>query len=249
MIIPRWGPKPIQIIFGGTGGLMSYFLGIASHLQKTYPRVQNKDPVYTGISGGSISSLLLALNYPINHFHEKYVLESWKELNKHFTGAIGNFYPKVIPKMNDFLEKNQIQTSSLEGKYYLKASRLKVEGLNWRFEPVLLDQWNSSDDLLHAIQSTANLPILGCGLKDLGIKKEVLYDGALTGSRFDLADLGHLKQNQIPSNLKTIYIHTHIVNKYPWWNYWLWTCDEWHQQLFQRGIDDAQKVEEFKFLK
>jgi len=245
MLLPKWGPKPIQIIFGGSGGLMSYFLGIAKHLQDTYPKVRSKEPVYSAVSGGSIPALLLAYNYPIDRFHDQYVLKMWETLDQSWTGSIGNLHSEAMPLFNRFLNQNKLDPTDLNGKYYLRANRIHYDEstLLPSFEPVILSDWRTHADLLHGLQSTSNLYFLGCGLKSIGIKKEILYDGVLSGSKFDLKDW-----TDVPSNLRTIYIHTHLITEYSWLEHWPWTDVGWHEKLFQKGLKDGETISEFELL-
>lgn len=55
-----------QLVFGGTGGMYNYSLGIASVIQENF-KEELKDTLITGTSGGCFSALVLSLDMDVKN--------------------------------------------------------------------------------------------------------------------------------------------------------------------------------------
>ena len=76
-----------NIVFGGCGGYVTYYMGIAKFIQNNYSLL---DVNFTGSSAGTVPAFLLAINYNI----EKAYIEWFLPWMKKAKGEI--FYLKII---------------------------------------------------------------------------------------------------------------------------------------------------------
>ena len=79
-----------QLVFGGTGGMYNYSLGIASVIQENF-KEELKDTLITGTSGGCFSALVLSLDMDVQNILKELNEPILNEVNKCKLGAFYNF--------------------------------------------------------------------------------------------------------------------------------------------------------------
>lgn len=205
-----------QIVFGGCAGMYHYFLGIAAVLQE---RFDLDDMIFAGVSGGCFPALCLALGLDVRNLHETWNREILKELN--------NGYLKAFTRLNGIV--TQISRKHLPGDAHIRAKDKLFISLT-EFPSLknhIVHHWKDRDDLIECILASCFIPIFDRRFWTY-FDKIRYVDGGLSNNK------------PIPyPDLPYIYITTDRWREIPWHWYWCYTSEEWSDQLYLWGKEDA----------
>lgn len=210
--------EPIQITFGGCGGLYSYFLGIASFLQQ---RFHLNAAIFSGASAGCFPALLLSLEMDIEHaFLSSYHQDLLREARGHPLGSFFRFIPLVRKHTLRILDK---------GAYHVATNRFfcsltEVPWMNNRLQ----GEYRSNEELVDCMVASGFISIYG-NTWTHAFRNRNYIDGSVS--------------NNIPLPLGRDAKHLVFqVWKWRWINpawFHISTCSDWTAQLFRWGKQDA----------
>ena len=135
-----------SICFSSSGWAFIYYLGIAKFLQENF---ELNDVKYLSVSGGCIPSLLLLINYDIDHFFKK--LKPIANLCNSGIMTPTTYCSDIIDEVMFLMPKNICEII----KNRIKISTTK---LPW-FENVIIDEFNNIEELKEAIICSCYSPI------------------------------------------------------------------------------------------
>jgi hypothetical protein len=178
-------PIYFHFSFPGGGGLFPLLLGKALALRNFLKnRVPNAQFFYSGVSSGSFVALLLALNLSeeeIDFFINKYWIQS-VEKKWYLVEQFHVWY---------FLRRNARRIIGNDGHILLKNKyRVAISRLNskFKFETVIIDSFQNSEDVVNAIMTSSHLPILGRQPLKL-FRHYLAIDGGVTCDHITTQDL------------------------------------------------------------
>jgi len=216
-------PHKKQIVFGGCAGMYHYFLGIAAVIQE---RFDLDNFIFAGVSGGCFPALCLSLGLNVRDLHE-----TW---NRDILREVGSGYLKAFTRLNDIVTKVSRkylpEDSHIRAKDKLFISLTEFPSLKNH----IVHHWKDRDDLIDCILASCFIPIFD--RKFWTYFDQVKYvDGGLSNNKpIPYPDLPHL------------YITTDRWRKIPWHWYWCYTSEQWSDQLYLWGKEDALKhIDEF----
>ena len=142
-----------QLVFGGTGGMYNYSLGIASVIQENF-KEELKDTLITGTSGGCFSALVLSLDMDVQNILKELNEPILNEVNKCKLGAFYNFNDISrkfsLEYLNKF-DKNAYQKAN--GKLHCCMTDIPS------CKPHIISDWKSNKDLINGIMASSFVPL------------------------------------------------------------------------------------------
>ena len=211
-----------QLVFGGTGGMYNYSLGIASVIQENF-KEELKDTLITGTSGGCFSALVLSLDMDVQNILKELNEPILNEVNKCKLGAFYNFNDISrkfsLEYLNKF-DKNAYQKAN--GKLHCCMTDIPS------CKPHIISDWKSNKDLINGIMASSFVPLFD----------KFKLTEQFRGNRY----IDGYMSCPYPQPLKDV--PTFIVRINMWRDYkiswfWCWSDIEWSMQLFNWGVEDA----------
>jgi|TARA_B100001093_G_C26748273_1_gene979892 hypothetical protein len=154
--------KKIGITFGGGGGFISYYCGIAKYIQKNY---DTSNLYFAGSSAGVVSAFLLAINYDIDTAHKQFITPWFQIAKKNYWFAPNSIVSyDLFPTMYSLFKKMFYQ------KKFLKKiqHRLFIFTTNLDLTKKCFDTYHSMSDVRKIMCCSCALPGVfssGIGLK------------------------------------------------------------------------------------
>jgi hypothetical protein len=217
-------PKKVHLFMGGSGGYYSYYLGIASILQKNF----NLDNViFSGVSGGTMVNLFLALNMDIEKVFDEWNIPLLETVSEYRLGALFNWNKTALYHFHKMIPEDAHQ--QVKGRYYVFSSEFHFFS-KWKNK--MLGDWDNNQELGKAILASCQVPILLGGNIYTFYKNQRFVDGCFTY---------YPKLNQYGIDMPSIKIYANSWRPYKVSWLWCWTSVEWHRKIYQWGQDDANK--------
>lgn len=215
-------PEKVHLFMGGSGGYYSYYMGVASVLQKHF---KMDNVVYSGVSGGTIVNLILALGRDIEQTFNEWNLPLLQQVSKYKLGALFNWNSVALEFIRTKLPEDAWQ--KVKGRYYVFATEFQMFQ---KGKLRMLSDWENNDELTKAILCSSQIPLLLGGDIYTNYKGKKYVDGW-----FEYYPELNVHNQTLPS-IK-IYCNTWRPYKTSW--LWCWTSEEWHRKIFSWGCEDA----------
>lgn len=216
-------PEKVHLFMGGSGGYYSYYLGIASVLQENF----NLDNViFSGVSGGTIVNLFLALGISIETVFKDWNVPLLKSVAQFKFGALFNWNQACLEHFHRMVPDDAYQT--VKGRYFVYSTEFYF---TQKWKNRMIGDWDNNEELGKAVLASCQVPILLGGDLYTIYRNEKFIDGCVT-YRPDLNNHKHIPTIKI-------YANTYRDYKHIW--FWPWTSEEWHRQIYEWGRDDAIK--------
>jgi hypothetical protein len=216
-------PEKVHLFTGGSGGYYSYYLGIGSILQEHFIF---DNVIFSGVSGGNIINLLLALNINIREAFENWNVPLLNTISNFKLGALFNWNNTAKEYLvNRLPEDAYLQ---VKGRYHVYSTEFHFMS-KWKNR--VISEWDSNDELVKALMASCQIPILLGGNIYTYYRDEKFIDGCFSYK----PELNH--HIHLPS-IK-IYANTWRPYKLSW--LWCWSSVEWHRKIFDWGQQDALK--------
>jgi hypothetical protein len=223
-------PEKVHLFIGGSGGYYSYYLGIASVLQENFDL---SNVVFSGVSGGTLVNLFLALNMDIKQVFDDWNVPLLNRVSEFKMGALFNWnqtamehFKKKIP--NDAYDR-------IKGRYYTFTTEFHF---TQKWKCCMLGDWNDNDELGQAILASCQIPVLLGGDIYTVYRDQKFIDGFFSY---------YPELNEIDAKMPSIKIYANTWRPYKLSWLWCWTSVEWHKKIYQWGRDDA--MENLKYFK
>lgn len=216
-------PDKVHLFMGGSGGYYSYYLGIASVLQEHF----NLDNVtFSGVSGGTLVNLFLALNMDVNKVFEDWNVPLLNTVAEFKFGALFNWNQNALEHFQRAVPDDAHER--VKGRYYVFTTEFYYNPKNWKCR--MLGEWDNNDELGDAILASCQIPVLLGGNITTGYRDKRFIDGYFTY-------LPELNEHDMKMPSIKIYANSWRPYKLSW--LWCWTSVEWHKEIFKWGRQDA----------
>ena len=161
-----------QIVFGVTGGLFPYFLGIAKFLQQNYC-LQNC--IFSGCSGGIQPAFFLASDIKIETAWNSWLIPTTNDILKNKNVITGIHNGKLFSLSKNHLTKmiSNDHYQTLNNKLFVSVTSL------YPFENLVITDFESNDDLFNTIIASQYLPFIDL-YPVIRYRKRWCMDGGLT---------------------------------------------------------------------
>ena len=211
---------PVQLGFGGCGGMYSYFLGVAAVIQKNF-KLDNV--IFSGSSAGCFPAMFLALDLDIEKEFKTFHAEILNEARDHPLRALGRWIP-IVRKHT----MKKLQASG-DDAYKAALGRLFCSMTSFpAFKNHLVGDFESNADLVDSVLASASVAFYADSLTQ-NFRGSSYIDGSLTNN----SPVPH--GSEYPSKVLQVW-HWRWMS--PTWAL-ISTCSDWTQQLFDWGKEDA----------
>lgn len=215
-------PKKVHIFMGGSGGYYSYYLGIASVLQEHFDL---SNVVFTGVSGGTMVNLFLALEMNIHEVFKDWNVPLLNKVGEYKFGALFNWNKTALEHFKRMVPDDAHET--IKGRYYVFTTEFYYTK-KWKCR--MIGDWDNNDELGEAILASCQVPVLLGGNITTEYKGQRFIDGYFSYEP---------ELNEHDSNMPSIKIYANSWRPYKTTWLWCWTSVEWHQKIFDWGREDA----------
>lgn len=216
-------PEKVHLFMGGSGGYYSYYLGVASVLQRNF----NLDNVvFSGVSGGAMVNLFLALNKDIDSVFNDWNVPVLHKVSQFKFGALFNWNQVMLDHFHKFVEEDA--HLKVKNKYYVYTSEFYYFK---KWQNRMIDNWTNNEELGKAILASCQIPFLFGGELYTIYRNERFVDGCFT----------YTPEMNNHQHMPTIKIYANSWRPYKTTWLWCWTSVEWHQKIFKWGQEDASQ--------
>lgn len=149
-------PKQVHLFMGGSGGYYSYYLGIGSVLQKNF---SFNNVTFSGVSGGNIINLLLALNIDIEEAFENWNVPLLNTISGFRLGALFNWNNTAMSYLQSKIPEDAYK--QVKGRYHVYTTEFHFAS-KWKNR--VISDWDSNEELGKALLASCQIPILFGGI-------------------------------------------------------------------------------------
>lgn len=221
-------PEKVHIFMGGSGGYYSYYMGVSYVLQKNF-KLDNV--IFSGVSGGTIVNLFLALNIDIDIAFKEWNIPLLNIIKEYKLGSLFNFSPTALSYLKSKLPDDAYK--KVRDRYYVFTTEFYYLS---KWNSKMLGEWENNDELCSAIMASCQIPILLGGNVYTYYRNQKYIDGCAT---YDY------KENIHSKTYPSIKIYANLWRPYKLSWLWCWTSSEWHNKIYEWGKQDAEKNIEY----
>ena len=208
--------NPIQIVFGGCGGLYSYYMGFVHVLQQY---IDFKNIIFSGTSAGSFIGLCCALDLNMEYIFKYHNMQILEKLEQTYTGPYFNWYNIYYSQILSFLKKDDYKKLNNRFSYSItEFPSLKNK---------IIYQWDSNEDLVNGLIASGYIPIYGTSLFKT-YRNKYCIDGSISN-----------KKPLLYNNIPHISITIDKYRKFNKIDYLIISNKDFHYKLFNYGMKDA----------
>lgn len=168
-----------KIIFGGGGGYVTYYMGIAKYLQENYDLTNTQ---FIGSSAGIVPAFLLSIDYNIDDAFNNWFIP-W--MNEAKTG--GYFLHNNIISRDFFNSMKPIFYKLFNKDTYfdrIKNNKLSICLTDITLKKKLINNWDNTDDLFECMCVSCSLPFVFDNKATTNYKGNEYFDGSFVDREY-----------------------------------------------------------------